>query len=73
METKIGVVESTGLSANGQEGQYRENNTNILFDFIIHKKNVYVIPGDSVKVMVKTPSGRVVSTGTVIEINGREL
>ena len=69
MAERIGIVDSVDTS--GQYGQYKENSTGTLFEFIIHKPTVYVVPGESVKVVVSTPSGRGINPGIVIEIGGR--
>ena len=73
MVAKVGTVDSANLDPSGQEGKYTENGGGNRFDFVIHRPNVYVIPGDSIKVLVETPSGHSISKGIVIEINQKAI
>lgn len=71
MAERIGVVDSVS-DATGQSGQYKENSTGTLFDFVVIQPSVYVVPGDSVKVVVSTPNNaRAINPGIVIEVGGR--
>ena len=69
MATKTGTVASVDTA--GQFGKFNENGTGSLIDFIILKPDVYVVPGDSIQVVVSNPSGRVINPPIVIDINGR--
>ena len=71
-EFKDGTINS--YDSNTQLGNYRENNTTTDRGFETVKPvppDVDVSPGQSVKVLFKTPSGREVNIA--IEINGRTL
>ena len=57
METKIGKVRT--VDQTGTSGTFTENGTNAIINFEIVKDNVYVVPGDVVKVVTKTRSGNV--------------
>lgn len=71
MATKIGIVASVDTA--GQFGQFTENSTGALIDYIIHKPGIYVVPGDSVQVVVSNPSGRAINPPIVIDINGKPI
>ena len=57
METKIGKVVT--VDQTGTSGTFVENGTNAIINFEIVKPDVYVVPGDAVKVVTKTRSGNI--------------
>ena len=57
METKIGRVVT--VDQTGTSGTFVENGTNAIINFEIVKPDVYVVPGDAVKVVTKTRSGNI--------------